>query len=160
MIILFWVLTAVLLILAFGFVIPWLKGTPLQFGIYGIIAVCSYALYFSLGSSHLLKNYYTETKVKDREQVARIQPLFMELKRQEYRLRQHLEAFPGDDQSHSQLLELLAIQALQQGNRLLAKHYLESALLKLPNVVDGVPESDRERQLARKKHLEGLLDSL
>lgn len=115
-----------------------------------LIPLFSYVFYYSFGSSQYLKDYYSLTDQKNREQMRRIRPLMTELKKQEFRLRFHLEENPKDTVVQSQLLELLAIQALQAGDINLAKQFLMKALEVLP---------EHSNYLSRRNHLQDLLRS-
>jgi len=170
---LFWIITLILNLIAVAILIPWLapwlvfwlvpshkfstshecktlhSKTMLIF-IFIVIPLFSYAFYYSFGSSQHLKAYYSLDDQKNREQMQRIRPLMAELKKQEFRLRFHLEENPKDVLVQSQLLELLAIQALQAGDLNLAKQFLMKALEVLPENSDDLP---------RRNHIRGLLKS-
>lgn len=156
---LFWFLTIVLFSLALCFMFPWLKYHRFHFLIYSLMLCLSYSLYFIWGSSFLLRSYYSTVEETSHEQMVRLRSLFIELKKQEYRLSQHLEQFPKDNLAHSQLLELFAIEALQQGNKELAKQYLETAFNKINNPKKDV-SIDISAYKARKKHLQLMLGNL
>ena len=146
MVFLFWSCTIGLLLLAVGVIFPWISRIKIAFSIFVAIGIVAYSLYFFLGSSQHLKAYYSINQ----EQRARMQPLVTELKKQEYRLRFYLEEHPNDSLAHSQLLEILGIQALQVGNQDLAKRFLTEALNKV-----------NEKEFPnRKQHLQGILTNL
>lgn len=146
MVFLFWSCTVGLLFLAVGIIFPWISRVRTFIYIFIILGMVAYSLYFSLGSSQYLKAYYSINQA----QRARMQPLLTELKKQEYRLRFYLEDHPNDNLAHSQLLEILGIQALQAGDKDLAQRCLKEALNKI---------SEKEF-LGRKQHLQGILKNL
>lgn len=128
MIVLFWGLTLLLSFIALGFLIPWLKINLKSLVIFSFILLFSYGFYFIWGASQYLAGYYSETDQKNRTQMQRFRPLMAELKKQEFRLRFHLEENPKDILAQSHLLELLSIQAMQAGDQTLAKQFLIKAL--------------------------------
>lgn len=153
MIVLFWAITLFLSLIAIMILIlwlkPWLKTNQKSLLALMIIPIFSYAFYYNFGYSQYLTEYYSSNEQKNREQMLRIRPLVAELKKQEYRLRFHLEENPKDFLAQSQLLELLSIQALQTGDQTLAKQFLLKALEVLP------PDSPNNVQ--RKAHIKELL---
>jgi predicted GIY-YIG superfamily endonuclease len=160
MILLFWLLTALLFLLALAFMVPWLKLYKFHLPIYVVMGCLSYSLYSMWGSSSLVAEYYSSlAQEKNDEQRVRLRVLFVELKKQEYRLRQHLEAFPKDYMAHSQLLELVAIESLQQGNKARAKHCLEAAIKEISNQKEGDKDLTNNFK-ERKRHLESMLNNL
>lgn len=145
MVALFWISTFALLLLAVSIVFPWLKIKQ-NVLIFITLAALAYPLYLHLGSSQHLKAYYSI----NHHQRARMQPLMVQLKKQEYRLRLYLEEYPGDNLARSQLLEILGVQALQVGDKNSARKCFEEALVQM-----------KEIDLAeRKQHLRTLLQQL
>lgn len=150
MIILFWGFTLILSLIAIGILMPWLKIKPKSLLLSFLIIVFSYSFYFAFGKSQGLQDYYSPQGEKDRTQMQRMRPLIIELKKQEFRLRFHLEENPKDYLAQSQLLELLSIEALQTGDQDLAKQFLIKSLELL---------SDTPENFQRRKHIQELLKS-
>ncbi len=151
MMLLFWILTFFFTLLAISIFIPWLKFNIRSLFVFSFIILFTYSFYYTFGASQYLQGYYTSDDLINREQMQRIRPLMTELKKQEYRLRFHLEENPKDYLAQSKLLELLSIQALQSGDQTLAKQFLLKALELLPETSDYLP---------RKKHLQEMGASL
>lgn len=128
----FWFATATLLILAFGFFLPWIRALWLSLGLSCLVVVTSYGLYSYWGSSEHLPRYYSKEEKAYRLKQADLQILLAEFRKEEFRLRLRLEQNPKDIDATWRLLDLLAIKALQDGNTKLAIEYWESALDKIP----------------------------
>ena len=128
----FWSITALLLILAFGFFLPWIRAWWFSLGLIFLFAVISYGLYDYWGSSHQLSHYYSKEEAYYRQRQADFQVLLAEFRKEEFRLRLRLEHDPKDIEATWRLLDLLAIKALQDGDPKLAIQYWESALNKVP----------------------------
>ncbi len=128
----FWMITVVLTIFAFGFFLPWLRNR--QFA--GVVALIFlglvYALYFHWGSSQQLALYYSKEEVAYRDRQGELRMLIAELNKDEYRFRLRLEENPKDLDAEWRLLDLLAIKSLYQGNKPLAQQYWKQALEKMP----------------------------
>lgn len=132
MIIFFWSSTTVLLILALGFFLPWLRSWRLSLFLICVIFASSYGLYIYWGSSRYLPHYYSKEEQLYRLKQTDFQLLLAEFRKEEFRLRLRLERDPNDIDAEWRLLDLLAIKALQDGNRSLAVQYWKSALGKVP----------------------------
>lgn len=132
MLIYFWSSTTVLLILALGFFLPWLRSWRLSLFLICVIFASSYGLYIYWGSSRYLPHYYSKEEQLYRLRQTEFQLLLAEFRKEEFRLRLRLERDPNDVDAEWRLLDLLAIKALQDGNRQLAVQYWESALGKVP----------------------------
>jgi cytochrome c-type biogenesis protein CcmH/NrfG len=132
MLIYFWSATALLLILAFGFFLPWIRAWRFSVGLICLLSVVSYGLYGYWGSSRHLPHYYAKEEVHYRLKQADFQVLLADFRKEEFRLRLRLEQDPKDIDAAWRLLDLLAIKALQDGDRKLAIQYWESALEKVP----------------------------
>jgi len=132
MIFYFWFTTALLLILAFGFFLPWIRAWRFSLGLICLFSVISYGFYSYWGSSRELPHYYSTEEVDYRQKQADFQVLLAEFRKAEFRLRLRLEQDPKDIDAAWRLLDLLAIKALQDGNRKLAIAYWESALDRVP----------------------------
>jgi cytochrome c-type biogenesis protein CcmH/NrfG len=132
MLIYFWVATAILLILAFGFFLPWIRAWRLSVGLICLFSAISYGLYGYWGSSCHLSHYYSQEEMHYRLKQADFQVLLAEFRKEEFRLRLRLEENPKDSEAEWRLLDLLAIKALQDGDRKLAIQYWERALDKVP----------------------------
>jgi hypothetical protein len=133
MLTLFWILTLLFTLVSVTSILIWLKLTPLSLCILISLFVFSYSWYYFDGNS-------------------RLQPLIIEVKKQEYKLRFHLDDYPNDTSAESQLLELLGLQALQIGNKDLAKQYFEMSLKKLLLNPFHAPEKTK-----RTTHLNNLI---
>lgn len=132
MLIYFWIATAILLILAFGFFLPWIRAWPLSLGLMCVFSVTSCGLYYYWGSSRHLSHYYSKAEMQYRLKQTDFQVLLAEFRKEEFRLRLRLEQDPKDFDAEWRLLDLLAIKVLQEGNRKLAIQYWEKALDKVP----------------------------
>lgn len=132
MLIYFWSSTIVLLILAFGFFLPWLHSWRFSVFLICVVFICSYGLYAYWGSSRYLPHYYSEEEQLYRFKQIDLQRLLAEFRKEEFRLRLRLVQDPNDRDAEWRLLDLLAIKALQDGDRPLAVQYWESALGKVP----------------------------
>lgn len=128
----FWVTTVLLLILAFGFFLPWIRAWRFSLGLICLFSVISYGLYGYWGSSRDLSHYYSTEEAHYRLKQADFQVLLAEFRKEEFRLRLRLEQDPKDIEATWRLLDLLAIKALQDGDPKLAIQYWESALDKVP----------------------------
>lgn len=149
---------------AFMCVLPWLlrsfhsncnsnckEKSYLLIAIMVFIPGFSYLMYNQLGHSSEIDAYYSEASLKVRARRLEIRPLLSELGKEEVRLRLRLEEFPNDIMVQCKLLDLLAIRALQAGDRDLADRYWQEALRQLPNSSDV--EGLRNRMLDLRKHL-------
>lgn len=132
MIIYFWSATALLLLLAFGFFLPWMRSWRLSVFLIFVLSLSSYGLYVYWGSSRYLPHYYSKEEQLYRIKQTDFQLLLAEFRKEEFRLRLRLENNPNDIDAEWRLLDLLAIKALQNNDRKLAIQYWESALGKVP----------------------------
>lgn len=132
MVIFFWSATALLLLLALVFFLPWMRSWRLSLFLIFVISLTSYGLYVHWGSSQYLAHYYSKDEQLYRVKQQDFQLLLAEFQKQEFRLRLRLEHDPNDRDAEWRLLDLLAIKALQDGDRKLAVQYWQSALGKVP----------------------------
>lgn len=146
---LFWSLTFFLCLIAIAILIPWLKINFKSLTLFALILTFSYGLYYLLGASQHLLEYYSLQEQKNRVQMQRIRPLMLALKKQEFRLRFHLQDNPQDSLAQSQLLELLSIQAMQAGDLNLAKEFLVKALEVLPKTKESKERREKLMELMR-----------
>jgi hypothetical protein len=112
MLIYFWSATAVLLILALGFFVPWMRSWRWSIGLICVISVMSYGLYIYWGSSRYLSHYYSREEQLHRLKQADFQVLLADFRKEEFRLRLRLEQNPKDIDAERRLVDLLAIKAL------------------------------------------------
>ncbi len=132
MIIYFWVFTVILLIIAFGCFVPWIRAWRLSLVLMGLFSIVSYGLYTHWGSHQHLAHYYSSEEEAYRLKQAEFQILLAEFRKEEFRLRLRLEQNPQDIAAEWRLLDLLGIKALQNGDAKLAVQYWESAFDKAP----------------------------
>lgn len=133
MVILFWCITVVLTLITILCLWPWYRNIKFHFLFILFFCISSYALYFYYGSSLLLSDYYSKDSQKARIQLLSIRPNLSLLLKQEVSLRLRLEDFPEDTVTECQLLDILAMRALQQGEHQLALQYWQKSLQQLPN---------------------------
>lgn len=149
--IIFWICTLILCLCALCFILPWVPSIKMRFAYIIFLVIGSYALYHAFGSASHLKDYCSEESTRMRANLTRIQPLLTEFKKQEIKLKMHLEEFPNDALAECQLLDIMAIKALQNQQRQEAIKYWEQALKKLPN---------KEEHKVFKAHMESMVIKL
>lgn len=150
----FWLGTLLLLACAFGFIYPWLRSTPLfSWVVFLVISFVAYTLYFNLGKSRYLPGYYSPEAKALRLRQAELRQLLTEFKKEEFRLKLRLEADPSDSDAEWRLLDILAIKALQNGEKAQALDYWQKALIKMPEPLKAQYE-DIISQLKAKNKLE------
>jgi hypothetical protein len=112
MLILFWLITAFLCLVALGFIISILPIGRSSIFIVVIFLGLSYGLYGQWGSSRYLKQYYSQTERNIRQKQLELRMLLTEFRKTEFRLRVRLEENPKDQDAAQHLVELLKIKAL------------------------------------------------
>jgi hypothetical protein len=132
----FWATIVLLTFFAMAFFVPWLYSQKkVALLIACVFSGTVYALYSYWGSSSLLGQYYSKEAVEASTKQVELRRLMTEFKKEEYRLRFRLEENSKDLDAEWRLLDLLAIKALLENNKNLAKQYWEEALKKCPDRV-------------------------
>lgn len=133
MLMIFWASTILLLICALICILPWLPNLRLKILTGFLIFFTAYGFYYHLGRSASLPSYYALEKNLQGIKQSEFRSLLIEFKKQEYRLRVRLEDNPEDIDAEWQLLDVLAIKALQNSDYARAVQYWEAAIKKIPN---------------------------
>lgn len=87
MVIYFWSTTVVLLILAFGFFVPWVRSWRLSVALICMLGLSSFSLYVYWGSSRYLAHYYSSEEIIYRQKQMALQVLLAEFRKEESRSR-------------------------------------------------------------------------
>lgn len=133
MMMLFWSMTALMVLVALFTVLPWIPSKKLKTFICLFISTFSYGLYLHYGYASKIHDYYASENRQARAKLLEIRPLVAILSKHEIKLRMRLEEVPEDRMAKCQLWDVLAIRALQGGDPNLADRYWEEALKNLPN---------------------------
>ncbi len=136
MLILFWVLTGILIICAFGFILPWIQGWRIKIFMCTLLTCISYILYLNLGRGLALIEYYSEQGEDIRFKQTEMRPLLTTLHKREFLLRQRIEERPDDVDAKWQLMEVLGIKALEAGQLAEAQQYWDLSLKLMPETAD------------------------
>ncbi len=151
----FWLITMAMVLISYLCILPWLIKSPINKLVIALIAIFtplfSYLSYHYLGYSSKLDEYYSENALAEREKQLEIRPLLAELNKDEVRLVLHLEEFPDDVMTKCKLMDILAIRALQSGDKSLADRYWQEALKLLPKTSEA--EYLRHRMLNLRERL-------
>lgn len=136
MILLFWSILFLLAVFALAFFLPWVRHWRLSVFLSFFLSLSSLCLYLSWGSSRYLGHYYSDNQPVDLEKQRQLRSLLTEFRKQEFRLRYRLEENPKDKDAEWRLYDLLAIKALESGEKALARQYWEQAIQVIPNTKD------------------------
>ena len=147
MVITFWIITGLLLISAFGFILPWLRSWRIRVLVACLLSLCAYILYFQYGKSQYLVHYYSAEEQLQRNKQASFRKLLAEFRKEEFRLKLRLEENPKDLEAEWRLLDLLAIKAIYHRDYPQAIQYWKQALVKIPKNAQNKDLRDRITQL-------------
>jgi hypothetical protein len=134
MIITFWLITVVLLGLAFCFVLPWVHKVCLK-AILSVFVFClAYSVYYSVGTSQYLKYYYSTEIQSMLKNHTNLRVLLGDLRKKEFNFHVRLEENPNDKEAVWNLLNIMGIEAYENQQYPRAIQYWEEALMLIPKV--------------------------